>query len=183
VWRALADVVKSELNAVLGGLGAKEVDGPPAPPGRTQGDLPRSPSLQHTKNPAHALHKQEREKDKEKDKPMQYVRLAGTNTTVPVGPNFVLSIVSPSGAVVRNGIDIDKSAIVMNLPVRSNISSIRSVPIVDDDGFQIFRYEVRNRQGGVEGWISSHMRDTSHAPVVKILQYCIQCVERLGDGP
>ena len=178
VWRAVADVVKNELNAVLGGLGAKEVDGPSSSSSGAAG-LKRSPSLQQTKNPAHV---HVRSADKEKDKPLQYVRLAGSNTTVPVGPNFVLSVVSPSGAVVRNGIDIDKSAVVMNLPQLSNISSIRSVPIVDDDGFQIIRYEVRNRQGGVEGWISSHMRDGSHAPVVKILQYCIMCVERLGGG-
>jgi len=91
-----------------------------------------------------------------------------------------LHVVHPAGAVVRNGIDIDKAAIIMKLPTNSNISSIRSVAI-DDDGFQIIRYEVRNKQGQVEGWISSNVRDKDHNLIVEILQFCIQCIDR-GDG-
>ena len=196
IWRALADVAKSELNVALGALGAKEVDA-------AMGSSPASaPSLlsgqQHSKKPSHNGNNGKAERgnsssekpatDKsskpprvshEKDK-IQYLRLSGSNRTVPVGPNFVLHVVHPAGAVVRNGIDIDKAAIIMKLPTNSNISSIRSVAI-DDDGFQIIRYEVRNKQGQVEGWISSNVRDKDHNLSVEILPFCIQCIER-GDG-
>jgi len=189
VWRALADVVKTELHAALGGLGAKEAE---APVGGSSGGysttagspLQQQQQQQHTKSHSNhqgaSGHNSTRSKEK-REKEIQYIRLNGSSKAIPIGPNFVLHVIHSAGAVVRNGIDIDKAAIIMKLPTNSNISSIRSVAI-DDEGFQIIRYEVRNKQGQVEGWISSHVRDKFHNPIVEILQFCIQCIDHGNDN-
>jgi hypothetical protein len=182
-------VVKTELHAALGGLGAKEAE---APVGGSSGGysttagspLQQQQQQQHTKSHSNhqgaSGHNSTRSKEK-REKEIQYIRLNGSSKAIPIGPNFVLHVIHSAGAVVRNGIDIDKAAIIMKLPTNSNISSIRSVAI-DDEGFQIIRYEVRNKQGQVEGWISSHVRDKFHNPIVEILQFCIQCIDHGNDN-
>lgn len=192
IWTALADIVRAELNHALGNLGAKEVD---SPKGDLKSKAPSPSSLPHTKKPSHgekhsngtvvsgatkSPSKQEKAKSHAREHVAQFVKLNDSNRLIPIGPNFVLKVVNSAGAVVRNGIDIDKSAIVMKLPFNASVASIRSVA-TDDEGFQITRYEVRNRAGQVEGWISSHMRDKTHAKVVEILQFCLECVDKM-DG-